>query len=145
MINISCLVPNGHPLFQTPACFLPVQAIALAKQLIVSNPYTLIHVHCPCPIRSPFSTGRRAVTASWLGTGPVSDREYPSSEASNASPAAPPTAVSGRGGGAHLLREGAQLVQTVAERRVRGPTIGEKRARIMDICECVGNGTHSSF
>ena len=33
-------VPNGHPLFPTPG---PIQAIALAKQLIVSNPYTLIH------------------------------------------------------------------------------------------------------
>ena len=34
------LVPNGHALFPTPK---PIQAIALAKQLIVSNPYILIH------------------------------------------------------------------------------------------------------
>ena len=34
------LVPNGHLLFPMPE---PIQAIALAKQLIVSNPYTLIH------------------------------------------------------------------------------------------------------
>ena len=32
-------VPNGHPLFPTPG---PIQAIGLAKQLIVSNPYPLI-------------------------------------------------------------------------------------------------------